>query len=60
MHQIESKPMDNECWTYETLADIDESTWLYAAAHNQAFASLAEDSEDIYSLGDGGPFEPEA
>jgi len=45
---------------YPLVEDIDESTWLYAAAHNQAFASLADAFEDIYSLDDGKPFDSES
>ena len=34
----------------------DEAEWLYAAARNPAFAFLHEPQEDIYTLGDGLPF----
>lgn len=36
--------------------DLDEKTWLKAAAKNPAFDFLAEPEEDIYSLEDGDPF----
>ena len=40
----------------ETDDDIDKEEWLYAVAHNPAFADLREEAEDIYSLSDGKPF----
>ena len=45
---------------YPLIEDIDESAWLYAAAHNQAFASLHDASEDIYTPDDGKPLDVEA
>ena len=33
-----------------------ESAWLRAAAKSEAFAFLADEGEDIYSLADGKPF----
>ena len=45
---------------YPLSEDIDETSWLYAAAHNPAFASLHDASEDIYSLDDGKPLDAEA
>ena len=45
---------------YPLFEDIDESTWLYAAAHNEAFASLQDASEDIYTPDDGKPLNAEA
>ena len=39
--------------------EIDEATWLRAAARNQAFAFLEHPDEDIYSLADGRPFHDE-
>ena len=33
-----------------------ESAWLRAAAASEAFAFLADEGEDIYSLADGKPF----
>ena len=36
--------------------EVDEATWLRAAAGNPAFAFLADPEEDIYSLEDGSPF----
>jgi hypothetical protein len=35
--------------------DIDERLWLKAAAHNEVFDFLSDESEDIYSLDDGFP-----
>ena len=35
----------------------EESKWLQAAARNPAFDFLKEPEEDIYSLGDGQPFD---
>ena len=52
--------MENECWANETFDETDESIWLYAAAHNLAFASLYDASENIYTLEDGKPFDAEA
>jgi len=40
--------------------DLAESTWLYAAAHNPAFADLSDAAEDIYAPTDGEPFADEA
>lgn len=45
---------------YPLTENIDEATWLYAASRNPAFASLHDASEDIYSLADGKPFDPES
>ncbi len=42
---------------YPFSEDIDETTWLYAAAHNPVFASLHDASEDIYTLDDGKPLD---
>ncbi len=39
---------------------VDDATWLYAASHNPAFASLHDASEDIYTVQDGKPFDAEA
>ena len=36
--------------------DLDEASWLHAAATNPAFAFLGDPREDIYSLKDGTPF----
>ncbi len=36
--------------------DVSERDWLAAAAHNPAFAFLADEAEDIYSGEDGEPF----
>jgi hypothetical protein len=36
--------------------DIDEAEWLHAAASNESFSFLREDSEDIYGITDGKPF----
>jgi hypothetical protein len=36
--------------------DIDETTWLRAAAANPAFHFLKEPREDIYTVSDGKPF----
>ena len=33
-----------------------EFAWLHAAAKSEAFAFLADEGEDIYSLADGKPF----
>jgi hypothetical protein len=40
----------------ETVEDMDEAEWLYAVAHNPAFADLREEAEDVYSPTDGRPF----
>ena len=45
---------------YPLADDIDETTWLYAAARNPAFSSLHDASEDIYTIQDGKPFDAEA
>lgn len=45
---------------YPLVEEINEATWMYAAAHNPAFASLHDTSEDIYSLNDGKPLDAEA
>jgi hypothetical protein len=45
---------------YPLAEDADEATWLYAASHNPAFASLRDASEDIYTIQDGKPFDAEA
>ena len=45
---------------YSLDEDIDETAWLYTAAHNPALASLHDASEDIYSLDDGRPLDAEA
>jgi hypothetical protein len=37
-----------------------EAEWLHAAAHNPAFAYLAESQEDIYTLSDGKAFDDES
>ena len=37
--------------------EVDENTWLKAAADNSAFAFLKDDVEDIYTLSDGKPFD---
>ncbi len=39
--------------------DSDETTWLYSASHNPAFAYLNDAEEDLYSLDDGAPFQDE-
>ena len=39
--------------------DMDDQIWLYAAAHNPAFDFLKEVAEDIYTVADGQPFEPQ-
>lgn len=36
--------------------DIEEKTWLKAAAANPGFDFLKEDAEDIYTRDDGKPF----
>lgn len=36
--------------------DIDEQSWLSAAAKNPAFDFLREKTEDIYTVNDGKPF----
>jgi hypothetical protein len=45
---------------YPLAEDVDEATWLYAAARNPAFDSLHDASEDIYTSQDGKPFDAEA
>jgi len=52
--------MDTTLTAIETTDTIDEATWLYAASRNPAFASLVDASEDIYSLADGKPVDPES
>ena len=52
--------VDNESRKIDTIDDIYEAAWLHVAAHNPAFASLEDASEDIYSIADGKPFHPEA
>lgn len=37
----------------------DEQEWLQAAASNPAFADLADEDEDFYTLSDGKPFDDE-
>lgn len=37
--------------------EIDENTWLTAAAANPAFDFLKDQAEDIYTLSDGKPFD---
>jgi len=37
-------------------AEIGEKEWLKAAADNPAFDFLKDTEEDIYSIGDGQPF----
>ncbi|MEM7119164.1 MAG: hypothetical protein AAF614_42495 [Chloroflexota bacterium] len=37
--------------------EIDEATWLSAAARNPAFQYLKDAEEDIYTLSDGKPFD---
>jgi hypothetical protein len=39
--------------------DIDEGTWLRAAATNPAFDFLDDPAEDVYSPNDGKPFHDE-
>ena len=38
-------------------SDVDEQEWLHAAARNPAFAFMAEEGEDLYSLADGWPLD---
>ena len=40
-------------------SEIDEQSWLRAAAASPSFAFLAEPEEDIYTLQDGRPFRDE-
>jgi hypothetical protein len=44
---------------YPVEDEWDESEWLQAAAHNEAFDFLSDPAEDIYSLTDGAPFHDE-
>ena len=39
--------------------EIDESSWLRAAAANPAFEFLKDSAEDVYSVKDGRPFRDE-
>ena len=41
---------------YPLQDDWDESEWLRAAVRNPTFEFLKEAQEDIYSVGDGKPF----
>lgn len=41
---------------YPLEEEMDETEWLYAAAHNPAFAFLKEPEEDIYTIENGKPF----
>jgi hypothetical protein len=45
---------------YPLTEECDETEWLHAAAHNQAFAYLSEPEEDLYTLADGEPFHDQA
>lgn len=37
---------------------LDDALWLQAATSNNAFDFLNDEAEDIYSLEDGKPFQP--
>jgi hypothetical protein len=63
MTQIQGNPMRDPMTAVEltgTIDEPDEAQWLYATAHNPAFAFLHEPQEDIYTLSDGQPFNEES
>ena len=41
-------------------SEIAESEWLYAAKTNPAFQFLKDEAEDIYTVLDGKPFDPQS
>ena len=44
---------------YDENTDINEREWMQAASKNDAFDFLNDESEDIYTLEDGKPFDDE-
>lgn len=44
---------------YADDGDVNETTWLHAAAHSPAYTDLADPAEDVYTLSDGTPYHDE-